>query len=65
MLKDGDKDERTGFYIGEMVVKHTGDYNPPGVYRGSIVTRAGKTRVVVEHDYGMLHIYSPEQIKSK
>lgn len=64
-MQEGDTDPRTGFIIGEMVVKHTGEYNPPGIYRGSILTRAGKVRVIVEHDYGMLHIYALEQIKSK
>lgn len=54
--------QEPSFAIGQPVVKTSGKYHPPGTYRGAVTTEAGDVRVVVEHDYGMLHIYSPEQI---
>lgn len=57
-------DAAAGFLpIGQPVLKHTGHYHPPGEVRGYVATKAGKTRVVVEHAFGMLHIYAPEQIR--
>ena len=53
----------TGFYVGQSVIKVSGTYHPPGTYRGFVTTKSGDVRLIVEHDYGMLHIYAPGQIE--
>jgi len=50
------------FVVGQKVWKVSGDYNLPGQVRSGFLTSSGKPRFVVEHDAGMLHIYSPNQI---
>lgn len=55
-------DDPMGWQIGQLVVKVTGDYHPPGSYRGFVRTEEGHVRLIVQHHYGMLHIYSPTQI---
>lgn len=49
--------------IGDRVEKYTGDYQLDGEVRAVFQTRAGKTRYVVEHDPGFLHIYGPANIR--
>lgn len=46
------------FKIGDQVRKVTGDYQLDGEVRSVFSTRAGKIRVVVEHERGFLHIYN-------
>ena len=53
------------FAVGDQVVKQTG-YSFPGEVRAVVITRAGRTRYVVEatgvgYD-GMLHIFNSEQL---
>ncbi len=49
-------------YTGQKVRKVTGDYQLDGEIRSVFTTKAGKTRVVVEHEPGFLHIYSPANL---
>lgn len=49
--------------VGDRVRKFTGDYQLDGVIVAIFDTTAGKTRVVVEHKQGFLHIYNPMQLK--
>lgn len=49
--------------IGTLVEKYTGDYVLNGEVRAVFTTRAGKTRYVVEHEPGFLHIYGPYNIR--
>ena len=49
--------------IGDRVEKFTGDYQLTGEVRSVFTTKAGKTRYVVEHDPGFLHIYGPTNIR--
>ncbi|NIJ40402.1 hypothetical protein FHS78_000672 [Parvibaculum indicum] len=51
------------FSIGDLVEKFTGDYQLEGEVRGVLTTTAGKTRYVVEHAGGMLHIYGPSNLR--
>lgn len=51
------------FNIGQRVEKFTGDYQLKGEVRAVFTTKAGKTRYVVEHDPGFLHIYAPANIR--
>lgn len=44
--------------LGQKVVKVTGDYQASGLLISKFWTSLGKLRAVVEHDNGMLHIYS-------
>lgn len=46
------------FAVGETVEKYTGDYTLLGEVRAVFETIRGKTRYVVEHSPGFLHIYS-------
>ncbi|GGE18512.1 hypothetical protein GCM10011390_42110 [Aureimonas endophytica] len=50
------------YRIGDRVKKHTGDYQLEGEVRAVFTTRAGKTRLVVEHNPGFLHIYGPQNL---
>lgn len=45
------------FKIGDYVRKFTGDYQLDGEVRAVFTTISGKTRYVVEHEPGFLHIY--------
>lgn len=50
------------FKVGDKVNKKEG-YKFPGVIVSIFETTAGKTRLVIEMDnYGLLHIFNPEQI---
>ncbi len=49
--------------IGDKVFKHTGDYNIEGIVVAVFTTTKGKTRYVVEHENGILHIYSEANIR--
>lgn len=49
--------------VGDKVLKYTGDYQLAGEVRAVFTTRAGKTRYVVEHDPGFLHIYSEANLR--
>lgn len=49
--------------VGDRVEKFTGDYQLSGEVRCSFTTRAGKVRLVVEHDPGFLHIYGPQNLR--
>lgn len=51
------------FSVGDRVEKWTGDYQLPGEVRAAFTTRAGKIRYVVEHDCGILHIYSGANLR--
>lgn len=51
------------FPVGARVEKYTGDYQLEGEVRAVFTTRAGKTRYVVEHDPGFLHIYNGGQLR--
>ena len=54
------------FEVGDYVVKISG-YKFPGQVRAVVITRAGRTRYVIEaigEEYaGMLHIFNSEQLK--
>lgn len=59
------RDTDTGsFPVGALVEKYTGDYQLPGEVRSVFTTRAGKTRYVVEHTPGFLHIYGPQNLRA-
>jgi len=49
--------------VGDRVFKHSGDYQLYGEIRSIFTTKVGKTRYVVEHDGGFLHIYSDANIR--
>ncbi len=51
------------FAIGDQVMKFTGDYHIAGEVRGVLTTKAGKTRYVVEHAPGFLHIYAAANLR--
>lgn len=51
------------FRVGDHVEKFTGDYHLSGEVRAVFTTRAGKTRYVVEHFKGLLHIYSASNLR--
>ena len=51
------------FEIGDKVLKYTGDYQLEGEVRSVFTTSTGKTRYVVEHKPGFLHIYSESNLK--
>jgi hypothetical protein len=55
-----------GFQIGDLVLKHGGDYQADGVVKG-IIEDNGKIRYVVRHDANInghfYHIYSPNQLQ--
>ena len=51
------------FNIGDKVEKYTGDYQLEGVVVSVFQTTAGKTRYVVEHDPGFLHIYGEANLR--
>lgn len=51
------------FAIGQRVEKFTGDYQLEGTVRAVFQTGSGKVRLVVEHDPGFLHIYSPANLR--
>lgn len=51
------------YKTGDRVLKHTGDYQLEGTVLGAFETKAGKIRYVVEHDMGILHIYSDANLK--
>jgi len=55
--------EEVNYNIGDRVLKYTGDYQLEGEVRGILHTKSGKTRYVVEHDMGILHIYSNSNLK--
>jgi len=59
------KCEGVGFKVGDRVKKFKGEYHISGEVRAVLTTRAGKTRYVVEHDPGLLHIYSGEVLRAK
>lgn len=50
------------YKVGDKVRKVTGDYQLDGEIRAVFETKAGKVRVVVEHEPGFLHIYSEANI---
>jgi hypothetical protein len=51
------------FKVGDRVDKVKG-YKFPGTVVSVFVTTAGETRLVVEIDnYGLLHIFNPNQLK--
>lgn len=54
---------RETFQVGDAVEKYTGDYQLKGEVRAVFTTKAGKTRYVVEHEPGFLHIYSGANIR--
>lgn len=49
--------------VEDKVLKYTGDYQLEGEIRSVFTTKKGKTRYVVEHDNGILHIYSDANLK--
>lgn len=51
------------FNVGDQVRKVTGDYQLDGEIRAIFTKKDGKIRLVVEHEPGFLHIYSPNNIK--
>lgn len=51
------------YNLGDRVLKHTGDYQLEGEVRDVFYTKSGKVRYVVEHDMGILHIYSDANLK--
>ena len=53
----------TKFFVGQKVEKYTGDYQLEGEIRAIFTTLAGKSRFVVEHKPGFLHIYGPDNIR--
>ena len=53
----------TEFAVGDRVEKFTGDYQLAGTIRSVFKTSRGHVRVVVEHDPGFLHIYSPSYLR--
>jgi hypothetical protein len=57
------EDQKDGLNVGDRVFKYSGDYQLYGEIRGILTTKAGKTRYVVEHDGGFLHIYSDANIR--
>lgn len=50
------------FYVGQRVLKYTGDYQLEGEIRAIFTTTRGKVRYVVEHSPGFLHIYGEANI---
>jgi len=52
------------FWPGQAVEKHTGDYTATGVVVAAFLTSKGRERYVVEHDGGILHIYSASNLRS-
>jgi hypothetical protein len=52
------------FAVGDKVEKYTGDYQLKGEVRAVFTTKSGKTRYVVEHDPGFLHIYGPDNLRA-
>lgn len=53
----------SSFMIGDKVEKATG-YSFPGVVVAVFATTRGATRLVVEMEgFGLLHIFSPENLK--
>jgi hypothetical protein len=62
---DERRQEEAGvFKVGARVEKFTGDYQLRGEVRARFTTKAGKTRYVVEHDPGFLHIYSAANLRA-
>lgn len=57
------KEINTSLAVGDIVEKYTGDYQLQGEIRAIFVTKLGKTRFVVEHAPGFLHIYSENNIR--
>jgi len=55
----------SSFGVGDLVEKFKGDYQLSGEVRAVFTTRAGKTRYVVEHTPGFLHIYSGEVLRKE
>lgn len=51
------------YQVGDFVEKYTGDYQLKGFVVAVFQTRAGKTRYVVEHEPGFLHIYSDANLR--
>lgn len=52
----------SNFKVGDKVNKKEG-YKFPGTIVAVFETRSAKTRLVVEmDDYGLLHIFNPEQL---
>lgn len=51
------------YACGDRVLKHTGDYRLEGTVVSSFQTLGGKWRYVVEHDMGILHIYSDANLR--
>lgn len=49
-------------HVGDRVTKTTGDYTFTGTVVASFPKRSGETRVVVENDDGILHIFNPKQL---
>lgn len=50
------------FAVGDKVKKITGDYAFDGVVRSVFQKLNGKTRLVVEDDRGILHIFSESNL---
>jgi hypothetical protein len=55
-------DAKAKFCINDFVFKHTGDYRVFGVIRAVFRTGNGNIRYVVEHENGILHIYSDKNL---
>jgi hypothetical protein len=55
--------DNPNFAVGDIVEKFTGDYQLPGEVRAVFITKRGKVRYVVEHDCGILHIYSEANLR--
>lgn len=50
--------------VGDRVEKYTGDYQLEGEVRSVLTTKKGNIRYVVEHDNGILHIYSEQNLRA-
>lgn len=53
------------FEIGDLVEKKNGDYVFIGVIVSVFSKVSGALRLVVENDAGILHIFSPTQMKRR
>lgn len=52
------------FSIGQRVEKYTGDYTAIGEIRSVFETKNGAVRYVVQHNDGILHIYSAANLRA-
>jgi len=63
MMKAGGVPNGATYVPGQIVEKHSGDYQLCGEVRAVLTTTAGKIRYVVQHPPGFLHVYSDAQLR--